>query len=59
MGCLERDLSLHRCIACPPKRNKWTLAAKKSGEWFRRVEEAAELCMKRWFVKKRESVAKR
>ena len=44
---------------CPPKRKHWTLAAKKPGEWFRWVEEAAEQYMKRWFVEEKEHVAKR
>ena len=35
------------------------LAAKKPGEWFRRVEEAAEQYMKLWFVAEKEQVAKR
>ena len=47
MGCLERDLSLFNL---PIEAKRWTLAAKKPIEWFRRVEEAAEQYMKRWFV---------
>ena len=35
-----------------------SLAAKKPGEWFRRVEEAAEQYTKRWFVAENEQVAK-
>ena len=48
MGCLEHDLSLFNL---PTEAKYWTLAAKKPGEWFRRVDEGAEQCMKRWFVK--------
>ena len=44
MGCLERDLSLFNL---PTEAKHWTLAAKKPGEWFRRVEEAAEQYTKR------------
>ena len=47
MGCLERDLSLFNL---PTEAQHWTLGAKKPGERFRRVEEAAEQYMKRWFV---------
>ena len=47
MGCLERDLSLFNL---PTEAQHCTLAAEKPGEWFRRVEGAAEQCMKRWFV---------
>ena len=36
-----------------------TLATKKSGKWSRRVEEAAEHYMKRWFVKENNHVGKR
>ena len=32
---------------------------KKQGEWFRRVAEAAEQYMKRWFVTEKEQAAKR
>ena len=39
MGCLERDLSLFNL---PTETKQWMLAAKNSGKWFRRVEEAAE-----------------
>ena len=56
MGCLEHDLSLFNL---PTGTNHWTLAVKKPGEWFRRVEEAAEHYMKRWFVTEKEQVAKR
>ena len=54
-GCLERDLLL---LNLPIEEKRWTLAAKTSGKWFRRVEEAAEQDMKRWFVKEKENVAK-
>ena len=50
MGCLERDLSLYN-LAMEEK--QWTLAANKSGKRFRRIEEAAEKYMKRWFVKEK------
>ena len=56
MGCPERDLSLFNL---PIKEKQWTLAAKKSGKWFIRVEEAAEQYMERWFVKGKGNVAKR
>ena len=46
MGCLQHDLSLFNL---PTEAKHWTLAAKKPGEWFRPVEEAAEQYMKRWF----------
>ena len=49
MGCLQLDLSLFNF---PTEAKQWTLAANKSGEWFRRVEEAAEQYMKPWFVRK-------
>ena len=55
VGYLERGLSL-ACLFAAMK--QWTLAAKESGMWFRRVEEAAEQYMKRWFVKEKENVAK-
>ena len=55
MGCLERDLSL---FGMPTEAKHW-VAAKKPGEWFRRVEEAAEQYMKRWFVAEKEQVSKR
>ena len=45
MGFLERDLSLFNL---PIEEKHWTLAEKKSGKWFRRVDEAAEQYMKRW-----------
>ena len=32
----------------PIERKQWTLAGKKSGKWFRHVDEAAEQYMKRW-----------
>ena len=47
MGCLEHDLSLFNL---PTEAKHSTLAAKKPGEWFRRVEKAVEQYMKRWFV---------
>ena len=57
MGCLQRNLSLFNL---PIGGKQWTLAAKESGNnLFKRVEEAAEKCMKRWFVKQKENVAKR
>ena len=56
MGCLQHDLSLFNL---PTEAKHWTLAAKKPGEWFRRVEEAAEQYMKRCFVTENEQVAKR
>ena len=56
MGRLEHDLSLFNL---PSEAKHWTLAAKKPGEWFRRVEEAAEQYMKRCFVTENEQVAKR
>ena len=43
----------------PAEAKHLTLAAKKPGESFRRVEEAAEQYMKRWFVTEKEQVAKR
>ena len=55
MGCLERDLPLFNL---PTEAKHWTLAA-KPGEWFRRVEEAAEQYMKGWFVTGKEQAAKR
>ena len=56
MGCLERDLSL---LNLPTDAKHCSLAANKPGEWLRRVEEAAEQYMKRWFVTENEQVAKR
>ena len=56
MVYLERDLSLFNL---PIEEKQYTLAAKKSGTWFKRVEEAAEQYMKRWFVKGKDNVAKR
>ena len=50
MGCLERDLSLFNLST---EATDWTLTAKKPGEWFRPVEEAAEEYMKHWLVTKR------
>ena len=44
VGCLERDLSL---FTLPTETKHWTLAAKKPGEWFSRVEEGAEQYIKR------------
>ena len=46
MGCLQHDLSLFNL---PTEAKHWTLAAKKPDGWFRRVEEAADQLMKRWF----------
>ena len=43
----------------PTDAKHWTLAAKKPGEWFRRVEEAGKQYMKRWFVTENEKAAKR
>ena len=49
-----------RCLTYSPmKETRWTLAAKESGEWFKCFHEAAERCMKRWFVKEKAKVAKR
>ena len=56
MGCLERDLSLFNL---PNEAKHWTLVVMKPGEWFRRVEEAAEQYMERWFVTEKEQVPKR
>ena len=42
----------------PAEAKHLTLAAKKPGESFRRVEEAAEQYMKRWFVTENEKIAK-
>ena len=39
MGCLKRYLSLFHL---PIEDEQWTLAAKKSGKWFRRVDEGAD-----------------
>ena len=39
MGCLERSLSVFKL---PSEQKQWALAAKRSGKWFRRVEEAVE-----------------
>ena len=56
MVCLERDLSLFNL---PIEKQQWTLAAKKSGTWFKHVEKVAEQYMKRWFVSEKGNVAKR
>ena len=56
MGCLERDLSLFNL---PTETKQWMLAAKNSDKWSRRVEEAAEQYMKRWFATEKENAAKR
>ena len=56
MGCFERDLSLFNL---PTDVKHRTLAAKKPSEWFRRVEEAAQRYMKRWFVTEKKQAAKR
>ena len=53
MGSIERDLSL---FTLPAEEKQWTLAANRSGRRFRRVEEAAEQCTKRWFVKEKYKV---
>ena len=45
-------------LKLPTEAKHWTLAAKKPGERFRRVEEAAEQYLKRWFVTEKEQVAK-
>ena len=54
MSCLERDQSLFNL---PIEEKQCTLAAKKSGKWFRRVEEAAEQYMRHWFAKVKKNVA--
>ena len=54
MGCLEHDLSLFNI---PTEAKYWTLAAKKSVDWPRRFEEAAEQYVKRYFVTDKEQVA--
>ena len=46
MDYLEHGLSLFNL---PTEAKHWTLAAKKPDGWFRRVEEAADQLMKRWF----------
>ena len=56
MGRLEHDLSLFNL---PAEAKHWTLTAKKPGESFRRVEEAAEQYMKHLFVTEEDQVAKR
>ena len=56
MACLQHDLSLFNL---PTEAKHWTLAAKKPGEWFRPVEDAADQYMKRWFGTKKEQAAKR
>ena len=56
MDCIERDLALFNL---PTEAKLWTLEATKPGEWFRRVEEAAEQYTKRWFVTEKEKIAKR
>ena len=56
MGCLEHDLSL---FTLPTEAKHGVLAANKQGEWFRRVEEAAERYRHRWFSTEKEQVAKR
>ena len=47
MACLKHDLSLFNL---PTEAKHWKLAAKKPGEWFKQVEEAAEQYMKRRFI---------
>ena len=54
MGCLDMPL-----YNLPTEETRWTLAVKKSGMWFGCAGEAAEQCMKRWFVEEKEDVAKR
>ncbi|CAN0377621.1 unnamed protein product, partial [Laminaria digitata] len=56
MGCLEQDLSLFNL---PTEAKHSTLATKKPGKWFRRVEEAAQKYMERWFVREEELAARR
>ena len=56
MGCLEHDPSLFNL---PTETKQWMLAAKNSDKWSRRVEEAAEQYMKRWFATEKENAAKR
>lgn len=46
MGRLEHDLSLSNLLA---EVKQWTLAAKDSWKWLRRLIEVAERDMKRWF----------
>ena len=40
----------YRCLTYTSEITNRTLAAEKSGNWFRRVGEAAEQCIMRWFV---------
>ena len=49
----------YRCLTCPPMRNNGHWQTKQSGERFRRVEEAVDQYIRRWFVKEKENVAKR
>lgn len=56
MGYLESD-SLLLILLLSEK--PWTLAANKSGMWFRRVEDAAKQYMKRLFTTEKEKQAKR
>ena len=56
VGCLEHELSLFNL---PTEAQHWTLAEKNPGEGFRRVEEAAERYINRWFVTEKEQAAKR
>ena len=56
MGCLEHDLSMFNL---PTETKQWILAAENSGKWSRRVEEAVEQYMKRWFATEKENAAKR
>ena len=44
IGCVEHDLSMFNL---PTEAKHWMLAAMNSGNWIRRVEEAAEQYMKR------------
>ena len=56
MGCLEHDLSMFNL---PTETKEWMLAAANSGKWFRRIKEAVEQYMKRWFATEKETAAKR
>ncbi|CAM9239996.1 unnamed protein product [Laminaria digitata] len=51
MVYLEQDLSW---LNLPTEAKHWTLAGKKPGKWFRRIEEAAQMYMERWFVTEKE-----
>ena len=58
MGRLERDLSLFNL---PTEEKQWTLAAKNLGKVVQtcRKKRLSSTCMKRWFVKEKETVARR